>query len=346
MDDELMFYIEEPFEICLEDPLFRASFVHFLVAERRFEQAVEFALPLVGTTEEAWFLYARAWYTLAHGQIDEALELYRTAEERGSDFNWFDFRASFHFDDEGAPLPVFPFVSPLDYPDAHEPFLFEGSYVFKIADMLREGDWPKALRTHRRAKKKTLTLAEDLSFWIEQVLHLDFQGARTALKGMSLFTVERDEALRYLTVLFSSDDHLEAALEIFWRLKTDWGPNVALSEVVAYLQYLLSNDEETIEACEECLAVDPSSVIAGNLRALLLSEKGHLFAADDQWQRTLALNPERGATYLVIGWQALLLGQDGVAMRYFLEASHLGDNPYAAIKSLGFGLRYAGFSGE
>lgn len=341
MDDDLLLNIEESFEICLEDPIFRSSLVHFLVTQGRFEQAVEVSLPLIGTSEEAWFLFARAWQTLALGEIDEALALYRTAEELGSAFNWFDFKASFLFDDEGCPLPIFPFASPLDFPDGHEPFLFEGTFVAELADMLREGDWPRALLAHRKAKNQSQELIADLSFWIEQILHLDFQNARTALKGMSLFTVDRDEALRYLAVLFSCDENLEAGLEIIWRLNADWGFTVAGGEVVAYLYYLLGQDDQALEMCERCLEQEPASVVAGNIRALILSERGFTYAADEQWRKTLELAPERGATYLVLGWQALILGRESVAMRYFLEAAHLGDNPFAASKSLEFGLRFA-----
>lgn len=340
MEDELKLFFTQPFEHCLEEPSFRASVVHFLVTLRRFDQAVEVATPLIGTEEDAWFLFALSWQALAQGEFDRALELYGEAQELASAHNWFDFRASFVFDDFGDPRPVFPFVSPFDFPDAHEPFLFEGTFVAEIAEKLRQGEWTETLHLHRKTKGTTQRLFADLSFWIEQVLHLDFQSARTALKGMSLFTVERDEALRYLTVLFSCDEYLESALEVFWRLNEEWGFNVSAGEVICYLYYLLSRDEEALDFAERCLSEDPASVVAGNIRALILTERGLWFAADNQWERTLEAAPDRGATYLVLGWQALNFQSEDIALRYFLEAAHIGDNPFAASKSLEMSYRW------
>lgn len=308
--------------------------VHFLVTQRRFDQAVEAAMPLIGTDEDAWFLFACAWRALARGNIDEALGLYRQAEELASAHNWFDFRASFVFDNEGYPCPVFPFVSPFDFPEAHEPFLFEGTLVAEVAELLRVGEWPQTLQLHRRRRRETEQLLADLTFWIEQVIHLDFQSARTALKGMSLFTVERDQALRYLTVLFSCDEYLEAALEVLWRLNEEWGFSLPAGEVLCYLHYLLSQDDSAMEFAEACLEIDKGSVIAGNLRALLLTDRGQWFEADEQWRATLEATPNRGATYLVLGWQALKFQSEDIAIRYFMEAAHIGDNPFAASKSL------------
>lgn len=323
-----------PFEDCLEEPAFRASMVHFLITQGRFEQAVEIATPLIGTDDDAWFLFARAWWTLDQGDFEGAMTLYGQAEELASAHNWFGFQASFLFDNDGAPCPVFPFVSPLDFPDAHEPFLFEGTLVAQVAEALRTGNWPDSLILHRKARAQTEELLADLAFWVEQVLHLDFQSARTALKGMSLFTVEKDQALRYLTLLFSCDDYLESALEVFWRLNQEWGFSQPAVEVITYLYYLLSRDEKAMESAEYCLRRDKASVIGGNIKALLLTERGHWYAADEQWRRTLEAAPNRGATYLVLGWQALNYRSEEIALRYFLEAAHIGDNPFAASKSL------------
>lgn len=346
MDDELLMYFAEPFEACLEEPVFRASFVHFLITEKRFDQAVEFATPLIGTGEDSWYLFARAWQSLARGDFDTALRLHAEAQELASVFNWFDFQASFLFDDDGCPLPIFPFVSPFDFPDGHEPFLFEGSFVAELADLLREGDWPTVLLQHRRARKQSEELFDDLAFWIEQILHLDFHNARTALKGMSLFTVERDDALRYLTVLFSCDENLESALEVFWRLNADWGFRQPLAEVITYLNYLLGRDDAALEVAEKCLKAHPDSVVAGNIKALILSDRGFWHLADQQWRRTLESAPSRAATYLVLGWQALALQRDDIATRYFLEAAHIGDNPHAAVKSLELAYRGLQFDNE
>ncbi len=334
MDDELLMYFAEPFEACLEEPVFRASFVHFLVMERRFDQAVEFATPLIGTGEDAWYLFARSWQAVAQGDYDSAVRLHKEAQELGSSNNWFDFEASFVFDDDGNPLPIFPFVSPFDFPDGHEPFLFEGSFVAEVAELLREGDWPAVLLKHRKRKRHSQELFEDLSYWIEQIMHLDFHSARMSLKGMSLFTVEKDDAMRYLTLLFSCDENLEAALEVFWRLNADWGFYPALAEVVSYLNYLLGRDDAALEMAEACLKDDPAAVIAGNVRALILSERGFWHLADQQWRSTMELAPDRSATYLVLGWQSLALGRDEIAARYFVEAMEIGDNPYASVKSL------------
>lgn len=333
-DEELWLYFGEAFEICLEEPAFRASFVHFLITERRFEQAVEMATPLVGTGEDAWYLFARSWQCVAQGDLDTALRLHAEACELASVVNWFDFQASFLFDDDGRPLPIFPFVSPFDFPDGHEPFLFEGSVVAEMADLLREGDWPQVLLHHRQSRPQSMELFHDLAFWVEQILHLDFHNARTALKGMSLFTVEKDDALRYLTVLFSCDENLEAAQEVLWRLNQDWGFQRPLAEVITYLDYLLGQDDAALDMADKCLVRYKDSVICGNIKALILSERGLWHLADKQWRKTMHAAPDRAVTYLVLGWQALALGRDEIATRYFLEAAHIGDNPHAAAKSL------------
>ncbi len=333
-EEEHWLYFGEAFEICLEEPTFRASFVHFLITDGRFDQAVEMATPLIGTGEDAWYLFARSWQCLAEGDFDSALRLHAEAREQASVVNWFDFQASFLFDDDGQPLPIFPFVAPFDFPDGHEPFLFEGSFVAELAELLRDGDWPQVLLRHRRTRQQSMELFHDLAFWVEQILHLDFHNARTALKGMSLFTVEKDDALRYLTVLFSCDENLEAAQEVLWRLNRDWGFQRPLAEVVTYINYLLGQDDAALEMADRCLLGYKDSVICGNIKALILSERGFWYEADRQWRKTMSAAPDRAVTYLVLGWQSLALGCEDVATRYFLEAAHIGDNPHAAAKSL------------
>ena len=343
MEDEVELLFLEPFENCLEDPIFRASFVHYLVIEQHFDLAVECSLPLLGTGQDGWYLFARAWQSLSEGHIDEAKRLYDSAQEVMSDLNWFDYRSSFKFDDSGRPLPCFPFFSPFDHPDSHEPYLYEGTEVAELAEHLRLGEWPRVLAWHREDPVGAAEMAVDICHWVEQILHLDFQQSRTALQGMSLFNVDRDDSLRYLTVLFSCDENLEAALEIFWRLRAEMGHVEevsatpawrAYSELVSYCYYLMGRDQDSMEVAQECLLRHRDSVICGNLYALLLVDQGKWMAANLQWRKTLQAAPHRGATFLVLGTQAQAMGESDVACRYFLEAAHLGDSPLGASKSL------------
>ncbi len=67
---------------CLPDHLvltLRAELTLCLLRLGRLDEAVEGALPLVGTEYQAWFLHARAWQEWARGREDEAREILRAA---------------------------------------------------------------------------------------------------------------------------------------------------------------------------------------------------------------------------------------------------------------------------
>ncbi len=62
-----------------QSPELRAELVLALLRMGRFEDAVDGALPLVGTTFEVWFLYTRAWQTWDSGDLETARGLLKDA---------------------------------------------------------------------------------------------------------------------------------------------------------------------------------------------------------------------------------------------------------------------------
>lgn len=333
MDEERL-YFREPFLKCLDDPCFRATFVYLLIIESRFEKALEYALPLIGTGEDEWYMLAKAWYEMAFGEIDDALELYDKAKELVSITNWSDIGTSILFDDLGRPKLTFPFLGPLAPPPDRRPAFPTSSFARGLNINFRSLDSLALLRYHRQHRLETEILAGEMAVWIERMLHLDFYQARKALRSICLAKAGPDEAVSYLYSLFCSDVYLEMAGEVFGRLSYDWGFESALGEVACYLNYLLGNYRQA--EAERLLAskTGSNSLICANLKALVLSERGLWHKANELWGQLLDKYPDRSVTFMVLGRQALSYGKKGVAARYFLEACCLEDYQGLAYKSL------------
>lgn len=337
MDEECL-YFREPFLKCLEDPYFRATFVYLLIIESRFEKALEYALPLIGTGEDEWYMLARAWYEMAFGEIDDALKLYDKAKELVSVTNWSDIGTSILFDDLGRPKLTFPFLGPLAPPPDRRPAFPTSSFVRDLNINFRSLDSLALLRYHRQHRLETERLAGEMAVWIERMLHLDFYQARKAVRSICLAKAGPDEAVSYLYSLFYCDVYLEMAGEVFWRLSYDWGFESALGEVACYLNYLLGNyNYQQAEVVAEHLLASKAgsgSLICANLKALVLNERGLWHKANELWGQLIDKYPDRSVTFMVVGWQALSYGKKDVAARYFHEVCCLDDYQGLAYKSL------------
>lgn len=306
-----------------------------LLRAARFEQAVSYSMPLVATEHSAWFLYARAWQEFSERRYREAdnllLEAYKL--RAGAEFSGDPSELAFSLDNLGRPkLPPL-FGSPRK-PSSVAP---EGAGQEREAShfclTLMAGEVPGLVREFRRVPKSYQKGFRSVVVAVELLLHHELSTVGTALKA--LISEGRIPVNRSFIRLFSRPlrrTQLEALAEALWRLSHEWSGELPVWELASYLHYLLGDELTARELAERGLKIDSASLICGNVRALALNRVGRSFLADEQWRATLSLRPERSATYLVLGYQALMAGALEPALRYFHEAYLIGDNTEEAAQ--------------
>ena len=296
-----------------------------------FNEAVRQALPLVGTEMSPWFLYARAWQELSDGDVEEAQKILDEARNmmesssdksvsRGFSFNWRGqpkftalFRVSIDGESKMVSLEIEELVPGFDCGEA---ILMEDSSALLFD-----------IKHNIRAYKQ---LFANSSFLLERVMHHELQTLPFALEASD----KSGAADALLRLVFSSESFLRLSAETFWKVAQDWDDCLALKEVTSYSFYLLEEDEGALSIADQVLSKNPKSLIAGNVRALVLNRRGSAYLADEQWRTTLTLNPNRSSTYLILGHQSLCSGALEPALRYFQEAVVVGDNGREANRFL------------
>lgn len=302
----------------------RVSLVVTLLKGGMFEQALEHSLPLIGTEHTAWFLYARAWHNLAHGKTTDALRLLRIAYGCLREEHRWE-APTFSFTEQGKPRLVPPFHSPLAY--SRDGGASGGeTEALSYAGAIFHEDWLELLtdigRNIREYKELFITVVKS----IEKVIHHDVETVSAAVPVIDLDEADEVGGGSFLMLTLMSNSHLRMVTETLWRICADWNFPLYLCEIVAYLAYLQEDDDTALEMSELGLQEDPGSLVCGNVRALAFNRQGKVYLADEQWRETLLFNPDRSATYLVLGHQALCSGGLDPALRYFQEALLVGDN--------------------
>lgn len=320
----------------LDSPEFRASVVVTLLKGGLYEQALELSLPLVGTTHSSWFLYTRSWHYLSRGESQQAFRVLREAYESLDPERLAeeDGPSGFSFNSNGHPRLSSPFATPLAYSNGSEVTWPDSGEHLGYANAIFHEDWLSLFEDINRNIREYKDVFQSLTKCVERVLHHDSETVRAAVAS-----AEFDEECNYqenyfLLLTLLSEEHLRLVADTLWRVTADWNHPLDLCEVVSFLFYLLEEDKTAITLAETGLKQDPSSVVCGNVRALILNDADKPYLADEQWRETLALNPDRSATYLVLGHQALCTGGLEPALRYFQEALVVGDNDLEAERFL------------
>lgn len=317
---------------------FRVSFVVALLREGLYEQALEQSLPLVGTKHSPWFLYAKAWKFLSLGSFREANRLLAAAfRHLSSPERQWEF-SGFSFTEQGRPKLAPPFGCPLAYgdpkrdffSDEHE-FLRYSSAIFREDRFTLLGDIGRNIREYK-------VVFRAVAGCVERVLHHESDTVGAAVAAAELDDTLSAQGNSFLLLTLMSDSHLEMVADSLWRVCVDWNYSFSLCEIVSFFHFLLDDDETALFMADKGLHQHPESLICGNVRALVLNRTGRVHLADEQWRKTLDLNPSRSATYLVLGHQALCAGGLDPALRYFQEAVMLGDNSPEANRFLGAAL--------
>lgn len=328
MDQNIDLKIKEIIRISLDSAEFRASVVVTLLRGGFYEQALEHSLPLVGTAHSPWFLYVRAWHYLYQGRVQDALKLLTEAylaldpeKRRG------EALPRFSFNEDGRPRLLPPFNSPLDYDSPTESGWPNCSDTLNYPAKIFHEDWVGLLKDINSNIREYKSVFRNLTTCVERVLHHDAETVRAAVASGEFDDEPKLKDNYFLLLTFLSQDHLKMVAETLWRLATNWKHPLYLCEVTSFLFFMLESDEIALELATHGVQKDRASVICGNIRALIFNRTGRPYLADEQWRETLSLNPDRSATYLVLGHQSLCAGGLNPAMRYFQEALVVGDNP-------------------
>jgi tetratricopeptide (TPR) repeat protein len=326
---------------------FRASMVVTLLQGGLYDQALQHSLPLIGTAYSPWFLYVRAWHYLSKGEVQDAFRLLSEAylslepKKRQGLFQ----PNGFSFNEDGKPRLLPPFNSPVAYTFPAAAAWPDDADALHYPTAIFHEDWLDLLSDINSNIREYKTVFRALTVCVERVLHHDVETVRAAVASAEFDEEPRLKHNYFLLLSLLSETQLRMVAETLWRLTADWGHPLYLCEVVSYLFYLLDDDEVAMPLAVQGLETDPSSVVCGNIRALVFNRTGRPYLADEQWRSTLELNPDRSATYLVLGHQALCNGGLEPALRYFQEALLIGDNPLEADRFMAAALECADAEG-
>lgn len=304
----------------------RAALVMSLLHEGLIDLAVEESMALIGTKHSAWFLYARAWSHLAKGSTQEAELLLRQA----FDLSGIEYEVkgppAFAFSEGGNPRLLPPFNSTNLLLGGEGVGHFDEAEILGYIPAIYEEDWIELHSDIGRNIREYKLVFDDVCRCIEGVMHHDAETVSTAVDAADIEESFSARGNSFLLLTLSSVERLQMVADTLWRVCADWNSPLSLCEITAYLHYLLEDDEIALNLAETGLVRDEASVISGNVRALVLNRLGRVYSADEQWRETLRLAPDRSATYLVLGHQALCAGGLDPALRYFQEAVLIGDN--------------------
>lgn len=331
--------LKEIVRLTLDKAEFRACMVVTLLQGGLYEQALQHSLPLVGTPYSPWFLHARAWHYVSLGQTRDGLRLLSEAFETLNPERRVGLAqpTGFSFNENGKPRLTPPFNSPLSY-SCDATATWPNSDTLGYPEAIVEEDWLGLLRDINSNIREYKKVFRGLSLCTERVLHHDVETVRAAVASAEFDDEPNLQHNYFLLLTLLSENQLQLVAETLWRLTADWGHPIYLCEVVSFFYYLLDEDEVALELSNRGLQKDPSSVVCGNVRALVFNRTNRPYLADEQWRNTLRHNPQRSATYLVLGHQALCTGGFEPAMRYFQEATVIGDNPLEADRFLSAAL--------
>ncbi|MFA5507328.1 MAG: hypothetical protein WC314_20450 [Vulcanimicrobiota bacterium] len=328
--------VKELVRLSLDSSEYRASVVVTLIKGGLYERALELSLPLIGTTHSAWFLYARAWHYVSLGDFHQALRALHDAYAVLDPERLFevDRPTGFTFNSDGNPRITSPFNTPLTYGDGVDMVWPESEERLSYRNAICYGDWLQLLTDINRNIREYKAIFESMARRVEQVLHHDIETVRSAVASFELDTEVHYKGNFFLWLSLLSDESLHMVAETLWRVAANWNYPLDLCEITSYFFYLLEENKTALQLAESGLRTDPTSVVCGNVRALALNDLEQPYRADEQWRETLAYNPDRSATFLVLGHQALCAGGLNPALRYFQEAMVVGDNPLEAERFL------------
>jgi tetratricopeptide (TPR) repeat protein len=336
LDQNIDRRLKELVRLSLDKAEFRAAMVVNLLQGGLYEQALEHSLPLVGTPHSPWFLYARAWHYVSQGKTQEGIQLLSEAflGLRPERREGLARPSGFSFNENGKPRLLPPFNTPLSYSYASAAKWPHSSETLGYPEAIVDEDWLNLLSDINSNIREYKKVFRGLSQCAERVLHHDVETVRAAVATAEFDDQPNLQHNYFLLLSLLSEDQLRLVAETLWRVTADWGHPIYLCEVVSFFFYLLDEDEVALKLSTRGVEIDPASVVCGNIRALIFNRTDRPHLADEQWRTTLELNPERSATYLVLGHQALCAGGFEPAMRYFQEATVIGDNPLEADRFL------------
>lgn len=338
MDPYIDRRVKELISLSLDGPDFRVSLVVTLLKDALFEDALEQSLPLIGTRYTSWFLYVEAWSQLAKGKVKDAFRLL-TEAYRGLDQEFHCWEPKgFAFTEYGKPKVALPFNAPLTYNTPGGPSENENPCQLNYTTALFDADWLTLYQDIGCNIREYKYIFELLARSVERIVHHEIETVAAAVAAMEFEDDGGPKSNPFLLLSLMSEEHLKIVSDTLWRVCVDWNYPLMLCEVTSYFMYLLEENEVAVELANIGLASDPTSLVCGNVRALVLNRIGCIYHADDQWRETLKLSPGRSVTYLVLGHQALCAGGLDAALRYFVEAVNLGDNRMEAERFLNAAL--------
>ena len=318
--------VKEIIRLSLGNTEFRVSLVITLLKEGMYEQALSHSLPLIATKHSPWFLYARAWHYLAEGDIQDAYrvlgEAYGSLDSSSQEWPV----RGFSFTEQGLPKMQAPFNCPFAYSDPAGFPPPDDTDLLGFATAIFREDWMELLADIGRNIREYKLLFRSLAASIEKILHHDADTVGAAVAATEFEDGLNRSGSSFLLLSLMSSKHLRLVSETLWRVSADWNFPLYLCEVSSYFYYLLEEEDMALDLANAGLKKNPASLICGNVRALVLNRMGKPYCADEQWRETLALWPDRSATYLVLGHQSLCSGGLDAALRYFQEAVVIGDN--------------------
>lgn len=120
--------------------------------------------------------------------------------------------------------------------------------------------------------------------------------------------------------------------------------NADFLALVAAIEFEQRRPREALKWAQEGLACQADHVRCANIRTRALAKLGHVEAAHETLNATIALDPENAATHATGGWTHLKTGDARQATEHFEEALRLNPNDAQSKRGLDLAIMRRDFS--
>ena len=291
----------------------RAQLALRLIESGEYEQALQAALPLVGTAFQCCFLFARAWQLRETGDVETARQV--LAESLAQLQPKLDLETGpfLFFKADGTIAHLEEFYR-LTLPERvfSEARLDDSELSRIAASVLSTEDSLKRPFTAMTLKKIYRQLRP-----LVPVCVSPYEVARAAFQPEAL---PGNLYWEFLCQRFESRQTIESTAQELLVLHSIHGPSFSLSGLVGFFLAIAERYEECLAISDALLDEHPKNCVAGNLRALALHRTGRPWLAQEQWRVTLKACPYESLNYVFLGLIALENGTQDVSIRFLHEA--------------------------
>lgn len=302
----------------------RAQLTLRLIESGDYEQALQAALPLVGTDFQCCFLFARAWQLRAAGELEMAQQVLAESLAQLQPELALESKTCHFFESDGAVAYLEDFSLPT-LPDSN---LLEARLSYSELSRIAE----LVLSTEETLERPFSQLTiKKIYRQLRPLIPVCVSPYEVAKAAFLREAWPGNPYWNFLCERFETRGAIESTADELLLLHGIHGPSFSLSGLAGFFLAIADRYEECLAVSDALLERHPKSLVAGNLRALALHRTRRPWLAQEQWRVTLKTRPYESLSNVVLGLLALENGATDSSFRFLHEAVLCEDDE-------GFGL--------